>query len=144
MRTLEEQMRAALAPSRAASTITAALGAVALLLAAAGVYGITAFLIATRTREIGLRIALGASRAQILRLVSREGLQVTISGIALGLIMTFAATRVLDPYIGGAARGLIPIGMLTGSLVCASIALAAWRPLRRGASIDPVRALRAE
>jgi predicted permease len=144
MRTLEEQMRAALAPSKSAATITTALGAVALFLAAAGVYGITAFLVGARAREIGIRVALGASRAEILTLVSREGVHVTLAGIAAGLILAFVAARLLDLYVGITMSGIVPIGCLTAAVVCGSVAVATWAPLRRSLAIDPVRALRAE
>ena len=144
LRTLEEQMRVALAPSKAASVIATALGAVALLLASAGVYGIVAFLIATRTREIGIRIALGASRAEIIRLVSRDAVRVTVVGIATGLLLALVGRRLLDPYVGSAAQGIFSIGTATAALVCGSIALAAWAPVRRSVSTDPVRSLRAE
>jgi putative ABC transport system permease protein len=144
MRTLEEQMRAALAPSKSAATITTALGAVALFLAAAGVYGITAFLVGARAREIGIRVALGASRAEILTLVSREGVHVTLAGIAVGLILAFVAARLLDLYVGITMSGIVPVGCLTAAVVCGSVAVATWAPLRRSLAIDPVRALRAE
>jgi predicted permease len=144
MRTLEEQMRAAMAPSQSAATITTALGAVTLFLAAAGVYGITAFLIGARAREIGIRVALGANRAEILKLVSREGAHITLAGIAIGLILAIGAARLLDLYAGIAINGIIPIGSITTAVVCGSVALASWAPLRRSVAIDPVRALRAE
>jgi putative ABC transport system permease protein len=144
LRTLEEQMRVAMAPPKAAAAITTALGAVALFLAAAGVYGITAFLIAARTREIGIRVALGADRAQILKLVSREGVHITLAGIAVGLILALAAARLLDHYVGIAISGLVPIGCATAAVVCGSVALATWAPLRRSLATDPVQALRAE
>ena len=144
MRTLEEQMRVGMATSKAAAAITTALGTVALVLAGAGVYGITAFLIAARTREIGIRMALGANRAAILTLVSRDGVQITAAGIVVGLILALAATRLLGLYVGIAINGIIPIASATAVVVCGSVALAAWAPLRRGLATDPVRALRAE
>ena len=144
MRTLEEQRQVAMAPSKAAAKITTALGAVALFLAAAGVYGITAFLIGARAREIGIRVALGASRAEIMKLVSRDGVQITLAGITVGLILALAAARLLDLYIGIAISGIVPVGLGTAALVCCSVAVATWAPLRRSLAIDPVRALRAE
>ena len=144
MRTLEEQMRVGMATSKAAAAITTAIGTVALVLAGAGVYGITAFLIAARTREIGIRMALGANRAAILTLVSRDGVHITAAGIAVGLILALAATRLLGLYVGIAINGIIPIASATAIVVCGSVALAAWAPLRRGLATDPVRALRAE
>ena len=144
MRTLEEQMRVGMAPSKAAAAITTALGTVALVLAGAGVYGITAFLIAARTREIGIRMALGANRAAILTLVSRDGIHITAAGIVVGLILALAATRLLGLYVGITINGFIPIATATAVVVCGSVALAAWAPLRRGLATDPVRALRAE
>ena len=144
MRTLEEQMQVGMAPSKAAAAITTALGIVALVLAGAGVYGITAFLIAARSREIGIRMALGADRAAILTLVSRDGVHITAVGIAVGLILALAATRLLGLYVGISINGIIPIASATAVVVCGAVALAGWAPLRRGLATDPVRALRAE
>jgi putative ABC transport system permease protein len=145
MRTLAEQMRVAMAPSKAAAAMTSALGAVALLLAAAGVYGITAFLVAARTREIGIRLALGANRGDILKLVSRDGVRVTLAGVGAGLVLAVAAARLLDLYFGiAAAAGTVPIAGTTAAVVSGSVALAIWAPLRRSLATDPVRALRTE
>jgi predicted permease len=144
MRTLEEQMQVAMAPSKAAAAITTALGVVALFLAAAGVYGVTAFLIAARTREIGIRVALGASRAAILKLASRDGIRITLAGIAVGSVLALAAARLLDVYVGITTSGIVPIGVATAVVVCGSVALAAWVPVRRSLAADPVQALRAE
>jgi predicted permease len=144
MRTLRDQMRVAMAPSKAAAAITTALGAIALFLAAVGVYGITAFLIAARRREIGIRVALGANRADIVKLVSRDGLQITVVGITIGFILAFAAARLLDAYVGLTISGIVPTGCATAVVAGASVALANWVPLRRSLATDPVQALRAE
>lgn len=143
-RTLDEQLRTALSPSKAAAALTLALGAVAVFLAAAGVYGITAFVIAARTREIGIRVALGADRAEILKLVSRDGVHVTLAGIAIGLLLALAAARLLDLYAGLAVGRTIPIACAAAAVVCGSVALATWAPLRRSLASNPVAALRAE
>jgi len=137
-------MQVAMAPSKAAAAITTALGAIALFLAAAGVYGVTAFLIAARTREIGIRMALGASRAAILKVASRDGVHITLAGIAVGSFLALAAARLLDVYVGIATSGIVPIGIATALVVCGSVALAAWVPVRRSLAADPVQALRAE
>jgi predicted permease len=144
MRTLEEQMRLAMAPSKSAAAITTMVGAIALFLAATGVYGVTAFLIAARTREIGIRVALGARRAEILKLVSRDGVRITLAGVAVGLVLALAAARLLELYVGIAISGIVPIACATAAVACGSVALAMWPPLRRSLATDPVRALRAE
>jgi ABC-type antimicrobial peptide transport system permease subunit len=144
MRTLEEQLRVAMAPSKGAAAITTALGVVTLCLAGAGVYAMTAFLVAARRREIGIRLALGASRAQILQLASHDGLHITTVGLAVGLVLAFVAARLLNAYVGIAIGGIVPIGAVSAAVVCGSVALAAWRPLRRSLTTDPVRVLRAE
>ena len=129
---------------RALSKLLTLCGGLAIGLAALGLYGVTAYGVARRTREIGVRMALGASRADVLRLFVREGLRMTARGMAWGILPAVAATSALS----GMFAGVFPVDVLTlgGSVVViAGVTLAAaYVPARRAASLDPVFALRTE
>jgi predicted permease len=133
-----------LLPQRIAASVAAALGLVALALSVIGMYGITAFAVASRTREIGVRIALGANRARVVGLVLRQALRLAALGGLLGLAEAFGLTRLLaDLLFGVSPLDPLALGATTLTLVGAA-ALAAWIPARRAARVDPVVALRAD
>jgi predicted permease len=118
--------------------------AVAFALASAGIYGIVAYSVAQRRREIGIRMALGATRADVMRLVLRESFLVTIFGVALGLGGAYAATRVLTSLLFEVGP-TDPLTLVSLSLLLTSIAIfAAYLPARRAARVDPLVALRSE
>jgi ABC-type antimicrobial peptide transport system permease subunit len=119
------------------------LGGFAALLAVLGLYGVLSFLVARRTREIGVRIALGAERTRVLRLVMADGLKPVIWGIVLGLVL--AAPVLLSPLARTmlrTANGGLTMALLAPVAMLASAALAAWWPARRAARVDPNIALR--
>jgi len=144
MRPLTEVVAETVAGPRFLTVLVGAFGAAALLLAAIGVYGVISFSVARRTREIGVRIALGADRAAVRRLVIREGMALAGTGLALGLVAALALSRVLssllfetrthDPLTLAAVAGLL---LLVALLACAI-------PARRAANLDPQEALRTE
>ncbi len=124
--------------------LTTLFGLLALVLASVGLYGVTAYAVARRTSEIGIRMALGASRAGVLAMVLKTALRQTLLGLALGLPLCLAAGRLVAStlYQTGAFQ---PLVLLTvGALLLASSAVAALVPARRAASIEPVTALRME
>jgi ABC-type antimicrobial peptide transport system permease subunit len=124
--------------------VFAVFAAAALVLAALGLYGVIAGAVAERTREIGLRAALGATSAQILALVLRQGLTLAALGVALGLVGAAAATRGLESLLYG-VTSLDPLTYGGVILVLAAVAGAAcWLPAARAARVDPTVALRAE
>jgi putative ABC transport system permease protein len=131
-------------PVRVAAVLVSIFGSLALLLAAIGLYGVIAFAVARRTREIGIRMAIGARPGSVLALVMRQGLGLVVAGVAVGLILGAAATRV----VAGALYGISaadPIAWGAATAVLAGIAcLANLIPARRAMRIDPVTALRAE
>ena len=129
---------------RLMSRLTSAYGAVALALAAIGLYGVTAYGVARRTREIGVRMALGADRARIMKTVLRGPLLQTVIGLAIGLPLALLAGRALSAqlYEIGQADPIV-LGGSTLVLLMSAI-LAAVLPARRAAGVDPTRALRAE
>jgi predicted permease len=142
--TLRQATAIVLLPQRAAAIVIGALGAVGLLLAAVGLYGIMAFSANRRTREIGIRVALGAGQVRVLSLIVREGLRLAALGITIGLILSVAAGRLISGWLFNVSPldGATFAGMSALFLVVAIVA--SYLPARRAASVDPVAALRAE
>jgi predicted permease len=142
--TMEEIVTASEAERRFALTVFTVFAAAALVLAALGLYGVIAGAVAERTHEIGLRSALGATSAQIIALVLRQGLTLAALGVALGLIGAAAATRGLESLLYG-VTSLDPLTYGGVILLLAAVAGAAcWLPAVRAARVDPTVALRAE
>ena len=141
---LELNERVASFPQHIAGTFVGAFGLLALVLAAIGIYGVTAYTTRQRTHEIGIRMALGASKEDILRLVLGHGLRLTFTGIALGLAASFALTR----YLSSLLLGVTSTDALTFStvaiLLCAVALFASFIPARRAMRVDPMVALRYE
>jgi predicted permease len=131
-----------LIPQRIAAAVAASLGVVALFLAAIGIYGVTSYAVSSRTREIGIRMALGADRARVVRLVVRQGFVLAALGVAGGVAIAAAGARLLESLLFG-VRGLDPITFGTACLIFAVITgLASLIPARRAAAVDPMVALR--
>jgi predicted permease len=142
--TLAQQRDGSLALQRMAATLLSGFGLLALMLAALGIYGVLAYSVSRRTREIGVRLALGAQVADVLRLVLGEGLGLAGVGLLLGLVGAFGATRLLQGFL----FGVQPLDALTFAattvLLITVALLACWLPARRAAGVNPVEALRAE
>ncbi len=142
--TMTEQTATSLFPQRLALYVSGGLGAVALLLVLIGIYGVTAFSVAQRTREIGVRVALGAQRSHVLAMVVRQGLVLVGIGVTLGSLAAFAATRLIrDLLYGVPPTDGMALGGAAALLVLAAL-VASWIPGRRAARLDPVIALRTE
>ena len=142
--TLEEAMGVGLLPQRVAAMVTAVLGGVGLLLATVGLYGIIAWSASARTREIGIRVALGARRADVLRLIAGDGMRLTLIGLAAGLAIAAAVTRLMTSLLFGVSA-LDGLTYATTALLLASVGLAASLvPALRATRVDPQRILRAE
>ncbi len=141
---MSERIDLSLSSRRTSMLLANAFGAVALFLAMLGIYGVLAYLVAQRTREIGIRVALGGTPATILRLVLREGLQLVAVGLVLGLIAAASLQKALASQIYG-LRPLDPVVLLSVMAVLAAVALAACAiPARRAMQVDPMVALRSE
>jgi predicted permease len=144
LKTMNEQLSSSLFPARMGATLLAAFGLLALLLAAVGIYGVMGYSVARRTREIGIRMALGAQRGDVLRLVLKEGMAMVGIGVTLGLLGSFFATRVLVNFLYGTSV-TDPVTFVAISLLLSGVALAAsFIPARRATKVDPLVALRYE
>jgi len=142
--TMAEQLNRSIALDRLLATLTALFGLLAVALAAVGLYGVMAFTVAARTREIGIRMALGASHARVLGQVMAESAAITVLGIALGVPVALWASRAVGSFLYGLSA-TDPWTYALVSAVLAGIALsAAWIPARRAARVDPMVALRYE
>jgi putative ABC transport system permease protein len=133
-----------LAVRRASSLLVSAFAVVALLLACIGIYGVMAYAVMQRTQEIGVRMALGAARSDVLRLILGFGLRLTLIGVFIGLIGALLSTRLLTSLLFEVSATNPLVFTLPAALLVAVTVLAAYLPARRAASIDPMRALRAE
>src|SRR5215510_15656189 len=131
-------------PTRIASAFFGLFGAIGLLLAAVGLAGVLAYAVARRTKEIGVRMALGADRGNVLRMVIGEGMALTLAGVAIGLLLALALTRALAGFLYG-IRSADPLTYLATTLLLIVVALlACYFPARRAADVDPMTALRHE
>jgi predicted permease len=144
LRPMAELVAAATSGTRFQGALLGAFAAVALALAAVGIYGVMAHAVAHRTREIGVRMALGAARSDIMRLVVGQGMRLAAAGIALGIGGALALTRLLSAQLFGVAPS-DPATFACVTLALGAVALAAcWLPARRATRVEPMAALRAE
>jgi putative ABC transport system permease protein len=144
VRTMEQIAADTLAQPRVYLMLLALFAATALLLAAIGIYGVTAYTVTRRTREIGVRLAMGATRSDVLLMVLKQGMSLVVIGSAIGLVLAAGSTRVLVRLL----FGVPPLDTLTftvAGILLSLIGLAAcYFPARRATRINPVEALRYE
>jgi len=137
-------MQQAFWSDRMAAGFVGALGLVGIFLGAVGLYGVIAFTVNRRSQEIGIRMALGAERKDIVRMVVGQGLKLAVVGTAAGLVASFFAMRLMSTMLYG-VKPTDPIAFAGSALLVVLVALlAAWIPARRAAAVDPMQALRAE
>jgi ABC-type antimicrobial peptide transport system permease subunit len=144
VRTLADQVRGTFRAERIAAGFVAAFAALALLVAAVGLYGIVAHGLARRTNEIGIRLALGAARADVVRLIGRETLRRLSVGLAIGFLLAWAAGHLLAAQLFGVTPTDAVSAGIAALVLSAVVALTTLCPLRRAMRVDPVAALRAE
>jgi macrolide transport system ATP-binding/permease protein len=144
VKTMSEHMKLSLFPARVAATVLAGFGLVALILAAIGIYGVTSYSVAQRTREIGIRMALGAQRRDVLRMVLTNGAKLAFIGVVIGLVGAIALTKVITSLL----FGITPMYVVTFAVVSVGLTIvslaACYIPARRAARVDPLVALRYE
>jgi len=142
--TLEDALRDRLDKERGASAVLGVFGGLALLLASLGLYGVMAYAVTQRTREVGVRMALGAASRQVLRQFLFEGARFALIGIVLGLALSAVVTRVASRFLYGVeATDLITFALSAVVLIAVAAAASFW-PARRAARVDPMVALRSE
>ena len=141
-RTMEQHVAASVLPQRIAGSVLAIFGFVAVVLVSVGVYGVVAYAVATRTREIGVRIALGARPQDARWFVTRQGAKLVALGVVIALPMAWAAMRLLSGFlVGASASDPVAFGLAVAALAAVSL-VATYIPARRASLIDPMVALR--
>jgi len=144
VRTLEEIYRKSMARTSFTLVMLAIAGTMALLLGVAGIYGVISYSVSQRTREIGIRIALGAKNREVTRMFVGHGLRLAVIGVTCGLAAAFATTRLMSTLLFNVS----PVDPVTygavGMTLLATTMLASYVPALRATSVDPVEALRAE
>jgi len=144
IRTMDEMLSTQVTEPRFHTLLLGCFAGVALLLTMVGLYGVMAYSVSRRTREIGVRIALGAPRSTVLAMVLKSALALLAAGLGLGLVASLAADRLLQSMLFGISS-LNPLVLgLSGLLVALAGLLAAYLPARRAANVDPMLALRYE
>ena len=144
LQTMPQKLNVFLLQERVLAGLLTVFGALALLLAAVGLYSLLSFITESRTREIGVRMAIGAERGDVLRVVLNRGLALTLSGIVLGLVISLSVTNVMKSLL----FAVTPFDAWTYSAMALLMAvtsfIASYFPARRAANLDPVIALRYE
>jgi predicted permease len=144
VRTARSHLGIALLPARLVGGALGVFGLLGLVLAAVGMYGVMSYSVAQRTREIGIRMAVGAARGQVVRLVIGQGLALVLIGTVIGLAGALAGTRLVRGFLYGASA-LDPVAFIAVPAVLLGVALLAiWVPARRAATVDPMVALRVD
>ena len=144
VQTMNELLGDSVADSRFNTALLSLFAVVALLLAAIGIYGVLAYTVAQRTSEIGIRMALGAQRSSVLRLVVGNGVTLAIIGVAIGAAVALVATRSLEKLVFGVSTTDPGVFALVALALTAVAATAAAIPALRASRVDPIEALRSE
>ena len=144
MRTMEEHARRALWETRIYVTLMSVFAILALVIAAIGIYGVMAYSVAQRTQEIGIRMALGADRRDVIGMVVGQAMRLTVLGVGIGLAGAFAVTRLMEGLLTGVSPGDPPTFVGVTIILAFSSVIAAWLPAERATRVDPMVALRSE
>jgi putative ABC transport system permease protein len=144
VRTMEEVLSISVAFERFLTTVMTVFAGLALVLACVGLYGVISYSVSQRTHEIGIRIALGAQKDEVLKMVVGQGLRLAITGAAIGIAGALALTRLLSSLLYG-VRPTDPLTLIAASLLLTTVSLlACYIPARRATKVDPMVALRYE
>jgi putative ABC transport system permease protein len=143
-RTMNDMIARTLLQKKFTMLLLSIFAGAALLLAAIGLYGVISYSVAQRTRELGIRIALGAQRSDVLRLILRQGMTLVAAGVIFGIAASLGLTRLIASLLYGiSASDPITFFLLSAALVFVAF-IACWLPARRASAVDPIIALRAE
>jgi putative ABC transport system permease protein len=144
IRTLEDQLNASFARTRQAAVLTSGFGILALLLSGVGVYGVTALAVSRRTRDIGIRRALGAQPHHIVGVIGRRGFTLVVTGLGVGVLASFGFIRIAGALLYGIAdRDSTTFAVMSALLAAVSL-VAIYIPTRAATRLDPVAAIRCE
>lgn len=144
VKSMDEFLGFALLPARLSGIVLGVFGVLGLVLAAIGIYGVMAYSVSQRTREIGIRMAIGAGAGDVVALVMRQGLRLVVIGAAIGMAAAFAASRALGSVLYGGGQNDVLTFVAVPLVLVATAMLATWAPARRAAGTDPLAALRQE
>ena len=144
VRSMEEVVSRSMARTTFTMLLLVIAAAVALLLGAVGIYGVISYVVSQRTREIGVRMALGAGRPDISRLVLRQGMSLALTGIAVGLLGAFLTSRLIVALLFEVSPTDPPVFATVPVLLALIALVACWVPAERAASVPPLEAIRAE
>jgi ABC-type antimicrobial peptide transport system permease subunit len=144
LQTLDEQIHRSVNLQRAVASLLGVLGGLTLLLATVGLYGVAAHSVSLRTREVGIRMSLGARAADVFRMIVRENLSLSLVGVAFGLGISIAGSKILTSFLFG-LTSTDPLTLIGASMIlCLVTIIASVIPARRAARLDPLTALRYE
>jgi predicted permease len=144
VKTMDDHKTYALWAPNMAASFSLAFGVVAILLSAVGLYSVMAYIVSQRTREVGIRMALGANRADVMKLITRQGMKLAAVGVVIGLLMALALAQVLSSLLIGVSGYDVTTFLLVPTLLAAVALLACYLPARRATKVDPLVALRYE
>jgi len=144
VRTMDEIMGGSTARAKFSTLLLTLVSSTALFLAAIGIHGLMAYSVVQRTRELGIRMALGADRSSIRRLVIWGGMRLALVGVVLGVVLTFGLSRLMSSLLFGVTSLDAPSFLVAPVVLCAVALFACWLPTRRAVRVDPLIALRAE
>jgi ABC-type antimicrobial peptide transport system permease subunit len=143
-KTMEDHLAVMLIPARLSAFLSTLFGALAMVLAVIGLYGVVSYAVAQRSREMGIRMSLGAAPSSVIGLMVGDGMKLVAVGGVVGLALAFLATQALQGFLFGITP-LDPVTFLAvPTVLCAVALLAAYIPARRASRVDPVRSLKAE
>jgi putative ABC transport system permease protein len=144
LQSIDQLVNRSIAPQRFTMSLLALFAAIGLLLAAVGIYGVMAYNVSQRTREIGLRMALGAQTRNVLTLVVKQGMALVLFGVIAGLIVSLALTRMMKSLLFGVNATDPTTFVIVALLLMLAALLACYLPARRATKVDPLVALRYE
>ena len=144
IRTMEEHLAGSVSQTRLTTMLLAVFSLIALIVAMVGLYGLISYSVAQRTQELGIRLALGAGRGAVLRLVMRQGLILAVSGVILGVGGSYGLTRLMRSLLYGVSATDVWTFTICALLFIAIALLASFVPARRASQLDPAEALRTE